>query len=82
MTIDPDDYHIMVSCLPPEGEAITREEFREKYLYEFGRRDAVRDSADIRILKKKLANNMSAFHEAYVRGYREYGNAYLVINRY
>ena len=46
INISAEDYDIMLSCLPPEGEKITPEEFEERWQYEFGRRDAIKDSAN------------------------------------
>lgn len=88
--ISPEDYAIMVSCLPPEGETITKEEFEAKYQYEFGRQDAIKDSANPDFLKVMLGLIPTASGEFvhledlgvhWARGYREYANAWLIINR-
>lgn len=77
-----EDYDFLVSCLPPEGETMTVEEFRAKYNYEAGRNNAINDSKNVRFLKHVLANFPEGLHEEYRRGYCEYGKAFLIINRH
>ena len=90
INISAEDYDIMLSCLPPEGETITPEEFEERWQYEFGRRDAIKDSANPEFLKVMLGLQptpggnlvcLDALGAAWAKGYRDYANAWLVINR-
>ena len=76
-----EDYELLLSCLPPAGETTTVEEFEAKWQYEFGRRDAMRDAADPEMLKKMRCADLSFLSVNYVKGYREYANAWLVLNR-
>ena len=76
-----EDYDLLLSCLPPPGETTTVEEFTAKWQYEFGRRDAMRDTADPEMLKKMRSADLSFMSANYVKGYRDYANAWLVINR-
>lgn len=83
--ISEEDYALMVSCLPANGEKISVEDWREKYMYEFGRQEAIRNSKemDMEFYKRMLIEyqNDDVFPAAWIRGYVDYANAYMIINR-